>query len=167
MDDRIISARDVTKLYARSGGFESAEMGTLGIVTNAAVEFFYQPARKHTLQSDFDVSRIQTLPRVGISHSYAGAEGIADPQAKAVIVATTGLAPGEVKYYETLRKNGIIVATTFPSGREVAETEDPTSGIPPVITVKHLMASKARILMMLALTKTQDPSAIQKLFDSY
>ena len=167
MDDRIMSARDVTKLYARSGGFEGAEMGMLGIVTSSAVEFFYQPVRKHTLQSDFDVSRIQMLPRVGISYSYAGAEGAADAQAKAVIVATTGLAPGEIKYYETLRKNGVIVATTFPSGREVGATEDPASGLPPVIGVKHLMAAKARILMMLALTKTQDPRAIQQLFDSY
>ncbi len=29
------------------------------------------------------------------------------------------------------------------------------------------MPTKARILMMLALTKTQDPLAIQRLFDSY
>lgn len=33
--------------------------------------------------------------------------------------------------------------------------------------VKHLVPTKARILMMLALTKTQKPSDVQKLFDSY
>ena len=74
MDDRIISARDVTKVYARGGGFEAAEMGMLGIVTSDAVEFFYQPVRRHTFTSDFDISNVHTLPRVGISSSYAGAK---------------------------------------------------------------------------------------------
>src|SRR5215470_10792270 len=57
MDDRIMSARDVTKIYPRSGGFEPAEMGMLGVLTSSAVEFFYQPVRKHTASSDFDVSQ--------------------------------------------------------------------------------------------------------------
>lgn len=62
MDDRIISARDVTKIYARAGGFEAAEMGMLGTVATGGVEFFYQPVRKHTMSSDFDVSVLEVLP---------------------------------------------------------------------------------------------------------
>src|SRR6266545_4541821 len=119
MDDRIVSARDVTKLYARGGGFDGAEMGTLGTVGNQAVEFFYQPVRKHTASTDFDVATLAVLPRVGISYSYAGAQGVSDLEAKAVIVATTGFAPEESKYYEGLRKKGVVVATTFPSGEQV------------------------------------------------
>lgn len=169
MDDRIISARDVTKSYARNGGFEGVEMGVLGTVAAGGVEFFYQPVKKHTLFTDFDVSRVTVLPRVGISYSYAGAEGVADPEAKAVIVATTGFAPEEGKYYEALRKKGVIVATTFPSGEQVAGDQAATtqSTVPPVISVKHLMPTKARILMMLALTMTTTVSDIQKIFDSY
>ncbi len=166
--DRIISARDVTKVYARGGGFESAEMGMLGTVTGSGVEFFYQPVRKHTATSDFDVSALQRLPRVGISYSYSGAQGVADQEAQGVVVATTGLAPDEDKYYQELRKNGVIVATTFPSGQQVADSPDRAeSALPPVIAVKHLMPTKARILMMLALTKTQNVSEIQKIFDTY
>jgi L-asparaginase len=168
MDDRIISARDVTKIYARGGGFDGAEMGTLGTVATGGVEFFYQPVRKHTLASDFDVASLETLPRVGISYSYSGAQGVADPEAKAVIVATTGFAPEEDKYYEALRRKGVIVAATFPSGSQVDSTPGgPAPAAPPVIAVKHLLPTKARILMMLALTRTQDPAAIQQLFDSY
>ena len=169
MDDRIISARDVTKSYARSGGFDGVEMGVLGTVAAGGVEFFYQPVKKHTLFSDFDVSRLTVLPRVGISYSYAGAEGVADPEANAIIVATTGFAPEESKYYEALRKKGVIVATTFPSGEQVAGGDAPTTQptVPPVISVKHLMPTKARILMMLALTKATTASDIQKIFDSY
>ena len=170
MDDRIISARDVTKFYARGGGFDAAEMGTLGIVATGGVEFFYQPVRKHTSSSDFDVASIDALPRVGISYSYSGAQGVADLDAKAVIVATTGLAPEEASYYEALRRKGMIVATTFPSGQQIEETgttASTASPATPVIAVKHLMPTKARILMMLALTRTQDLAAIQKIFDSY
>jgi len=168
MDDRIISAREATKVYARSGGFEGAEMGTLGTVATGGVEFFYQPVRKHTLSTDFDLSALEALPRVGISYSYAGAQGVSDPEAKAVIVATTGFAPEEARYYEALRKKGVIVATTFPSGEQVGD--GPPAGsqsTPPVIAIKHLMPTKARILMMLALTKTTAPADIQSIFDSY
>jgi L-asparaginase len=168
MDDRIMSARDVTKIYARTGGFESAEMGTLGTVATSGVEFFYQPVKKHTLTADFDVSAVKVLPRVGISYSYAGGEGVADLEARAVVVATTGFAPGERTYYDGLRKKGIIVATTFPSGEQVASASQTSqSDASPVVAVKHLLPTKARILMMLALTKTQNPAEIQRIFDTY
>jgi L-asparaginase type II len=168
MDDRIISARDVTKVYARGGGFDAAEMGMLGTVATGGVEFFYQPVRKHTVSSDFDVSLLKELPRVGISYSYSGAQGVADPDAKAVIVATTGFAPEEDTYYQALRKKGIVVAITFPSGEQVGDSPSGAEpALPPLVAVKHLMPTKARILMMLALTKSRTPSDLQKIFDSY
>ena len=48
MDDRVISARDAQKLYARNGGFSADEMGIIGIVATHGVEFFYEPVRRHT-----------------------------------------------------------------------------------------------------------------------
>jgi L-asparaginase len=168
MDDRIMSARDVTKLSARTGGFEGAEMGMLGVVATGSVDYFYQPVKRHTSTADFDVSAIKMLPRVGISYSYAGSEGLAEPRARAVIVATTGFAPKERPYYDDLRRKGVIVATTFPSGEQVAAASQPSkSDVAPVVAVKHLLPTKARILMMLALTKTQNAWDIQKIFDSY
>ena len=75
MDERILSARDVTKSYARGGGFDATEMGTLGTVAIGGVEFFYQPVRKHTASADFDVASLESLPRVGISYSVLGCPG--------------------------------------------------------------------------------------------
>jgi L-asparaginase type II len=168
MDDRIMSARDVTKVYARNGGFDVAEMGMLGVVANAGVEFFYQPVKRHTATAGFDLSGIEALPRVGISYSYAGAEGVADTDARAVIVATTGFAPEERKYYDALLEKGMIVATAFPSGQQAtAPPQASPSGNARPIVVNHLLPTKARILMMLALTKTQSPAEIQKIFDSF
>src|SRR2546421_2825632 len=66
MDDRIISARDAEKMYARNGGFSAREMGMIGVVARHGVEFFYSPTRRHTSSSEFDISQIAALPRVDI-----------------------------------------------------------------------------------------------------
>lgn len=171
MDNRILSARDVKKIYARSGGFDAGEMGMLGVVGNQAVEFFYEPARKHTAASDFDVAALSSLPRVGIAYSFAGSDGEANggaaPADLGLVVATTGFTPAEEQYYAKLRAKGVIVATTFPSGEQVGggggNARDPN----PTVGVEHLSPLKARILLALALTRTRSAREIQKLFDAY
>lgn len=169
MDDRILSARDVKKVYARGGGFESGEMGMLGVVSENGLEFFYAPAKRHTARTEFDVSRIDALPQVDVAYSYAGATGTADRAARGIVVATTGFTPGEREYYQGLRKSGTWVATTFPSGEQAsappddAEEDDPR----PVIRVSHLFPTKARILLMLALSVTDSPAEIQRMFTEY
>jgi L-asparaginase len=166
MDDRIISARDAQKIYARNGGFSAEEMGTIGIVATHGPEFFYSPIRKHTFMSEFDLRNVTTLPRVEIQYSYAGSQGAGKTEAKAVIVATTGLSPVEREYYEELQKRGVIVAATFPSGDHVASPTLERENFP-VIAVQRMLPTHARILMMLALTKTQDLTEIQRIFDEY
>lgn len=166
MDDRIISARDAQKLYARSGGFAAPEMGVIGIVARHGVEFFYSPTRKHTTASEFDVRDMTTLPRVDIQYSYAGSEGGIKTDAKGIVVVTTGLSGAERAYYENLMRHGIVVATTFPSGDQVASPAGVRDSFP-AIAVKRMLPTHARILLMLALTKTQDVREIQRIFDQY
>jgi L-asparaginase type II len=166
MDQRIISARDVQKLYARSGGFSADEMGMIGVVANHGPEFFYAPTRKHTFMSEFDIRNVTALPRVDVHYSYTGSDGGGKTEAKAVIVATTGFNPAERIYYEGLQKRGVIVATTFPSGDNVASPGQ-TRETFPVIAIQRMLPTHARILMMLALTKTQEPREIQRIFDQY
>jgi L-asparaginase/Glu-tRNA(Gln) amidotransferase subunit D len=68
-----------------------------------------------------------------------------------------------------LLKKGMIVATTFPSGEQVTSppAQPSQSNAPRTITVNHLLPTKARILMMLALTRTQSAEDIQRIFDSF
>ena len=166
MDDRIISARDAQKLYARTGGFSAQEMGVIGIVAREGVEFFYAPTRRHTSNSEFDLRDVTTLPRVDIQYSYAGAEGAGKTEAKGVIIATTGLGAAERTYYDGLQRRGVIIATTFPSGDQVS-SPSPLRDSFPAVAVKRMLPTHARILMMLALTKTQDLREIQRIFDQY
>jgi L-asparaginase type II len=179
MDDRIISAREAIKVFPRSGGFEGAEMGVLGTVSQESVEFFYQPTRRHTRDTEFDVSDLRELPRVGISYSYAGAPGVADLDASAVVVATSGMTDDEIRYFQALRRRGVFVAVAFPTGMSdrfasselrvrANETADGSAtALTPLLAARHLTPNKARILLMLALTRTRDGAAIQRIFDSY
>jgi L-asparaginase len=166
MDDRVISARDAQKLYARNGGFSADEMGMIGVVATHGVEFFYEPVRRHTANAEFDVEQLTALPRVDVHYSYAGSEGAGRTDARAIIVATTGFSPGERAYYENLQKKGVIVATTFPSGDHVGSTTVDREPFP-VVVVQRLLPTHARILMMLALTRTLDLHEIQRIFEEY
>lgn len=168
MDERILSARNATKMYPRSGGCDKIEMGMLGVVTTESVEFFYSSARRHTSTSEFDVTELSALPRVGISYSYAGSNGLADLQAKGIVVAATSLTPSERDFFHGLSEKGIVIAETYPTGSHVTPTHVPTTqDTSQIVAVKHLNPLKARILLMLALTKTTDSAEVQTIFDKY
>ena len=48
------------------------------------------------------------------------------------------------------------------------ETADGSaSALTPLLAARHLTPNKARILLTLALTRTRDGAAIQRIFDSY
>ena len=179
MDDRIVSAREAIKVFPRSGGFEGAEMGVLGTVSEEGVTFFYQPTRRHTQASEFDISQIAALPRVGITFSYAGAPGTAESDARGVVVATTGMSDDEIRYFRDLRAKGVFVVVAFPTGmsdrfssselraRANEASDGSARSLTPLIAARHLTPNKARILLMLALTRTTDGVAIQRMFEAY
>ncbi len=185
MDDRIISARENRKLYPRTGGFSGGEMGLLGVVAGGGPEFFFRPVRRHGVDTEFDLTAIETLPKVELVYSYPGGDGprLGDGT-RGVVVTTTGFSPSERDAFTEIRRKGIVMAQVFPSGEHV-----PTSGprppggggqgprpagqgasqppLPPTVSVHHLLPQKARILLMLALTRTEDPREIQRMFDEY
>jgi L-asparaginase len=196
MDDRIISARESRKLYQRTGGFSTGDMGMLGVVASQGPEFFFAPVRRFGPRSEFDLAGVDTLPRVELTMSYPGGTGPAfakDPDG--VVVSTTGMTRAEGLAYRALRQRGVIVVTSFTSGDNVnagggdfapppaapatqaapaarpdavrpdtARAEPPA---PPSVTAVHLTAGKARILLMLALTRTKDPREVQRIFSEY
>ena len=57
LNDQINSARDVTKTNTSTADtFKSPELGVLGYIQGDRVAFYRLPARKHTLNSEFDIS---------------------------------------------------------------------------------------------------------------
>lgn len=190
MDDRILSAREARKLYQRTGGFSTGDMGMLGVVASQGPEFFFAPARRFGPRSEFDLAGVDTLPRVELTMSYPGGTGptfASDPVG--VVVATTGMTRAEGQAYRALRQRGVVVVTSFTSGdnanaggdgppaapaRDTLAVRDTTARAEPAeppaapaVTAVHLTAGKARILLMVALTRTKDPREIQRIFNEY
>jgi L-asparaginase len=167
MDERILSARDAAKVYARSGGFEAGEMGMLGLVAGHGVEYFYSPTRRHTYRSEFDIGSVMDLPFVDIRYSYAGSDGLGSIEGvRGIVVATTGFTPAERNHYDSLQRRGIVIASTFPSGENIASLASGRDSST-VVSAERLTPLHARILLMLALTKTSNPAEIQRIFREY
>ena len=166
MDDRIMSARDVRKVYPRLGGFSTGEMGLLGVVASDGPTYFYTPARRQGLATEFDVTRIGSLPKVELVYSYPGGAGprLAS-DTRGVVVASRGFAPGEREPLAQIRRKGVVIVQTFPSGEHVPGVRGGTGA--PVVQAQHLLPEKARILLMLALTVTRDPFVVQRIFGEY
>jgi L-asparaginase len=187
MDDRILSARESRKLYPRTGGFDGGEMGMLGVVAQGGPQYFFKPVRRHGESSEFDVRAIDVLPKVELTFSYPGGDGPRLGEGvQGLVVATTGFSPTERDAFMEIRRRGVVLAQAFPSGEHVAGAQggqagrgpqesrsgqgsdaDRTPPLPPAVSVQHLTPQKARILLMLALTKTKDPREVQRFFNEY
>jgi L-asparaginase len=193
MDDRIISAREVRKLYQRTGGFSGGEMGMLGVVGGNGPDFLFAPVRRHGEDSEFDLRKVDSLPRVALEYSYPGGTGPRyDAPPAGVAVASNGMTRAESEVYTALRRSGVVVVSVFAYGDNMSAVRDPDAPrpeprpvapsdstrpdsargpqqppAPPMVTAQHLTPAKARILLMLALTRTKDPLEIQRYFLRY
>jgi L-asparaginase type II len=176
LNDEINSAREVTKTDAlRLQTFQSRGYGLLGVVDPDRVVYYREALKRHTAKTEFDVSSVAALPRVDIMMFYQGAssdllQASVDAGAKGIVIAVAGadltggsLASG-IAYAE---RQGVIVvaATRTGSGRIAALSSNRLRE--GMIGGEDLTPLKARILLMLALTKTRSATDIQRMFTEY
>jgi L-asparaginase len=192
LNDEINAARDVTKTDAlRLNTFQSRGYGVLGVVDADRVVFYRNPVKRHTSKSEFDITSVTKLPRVDVLLTYQGADGdliraAADQGAQGIVVAGAGAGAtsgtqrdGEVY---AIKKGAIVVTTTRTgSGRIAPPRRGPNAPQPPgnasaaltpaeqrrFVAGEDLAPVKARVLLMLALTRTTDPVEIQRMFSEY
>jgi len=177
MNDTIFSARDMTKNSTyRVQAFQSRDLGPLGFAdADGRVIYYHNPARPHTINSEFDVRRLLTLPRVDIVLSYVGADGAmidaaVAAGAKGIVSAATGAGrptPAEDQAFDRVYKDqGVIMClcSRVASGRVVRSPGLKKRGF---VASDNLQPWKARVLLSLALTKTSNADEIQQMFDTY
>jgi len=175
LNDEIQSAREATKTSTyRLQTFRSPDFGALGHVDGDAVQIYRKPARRHAPDTEFAAATIDRLPRVDIAYSYGGADGtVVDAlvTAGARGIVSAGLAPGiptplERVALERARDAGVVIvqASRAGSGRVAPRRYLRESGM---IGADNLNPQKARILLMLALTRSTDVSQIQRMFATY
>jgi L-asparaginase len=188
LNDEINSARDVTKTDAlRLQTFRSPTHGVLGIVDRDRVVFYREILQRHTAKSEFDVTKLTALPRVDVVMVYQGAtadviKAIVDLGAKGIVMATAGAGATSGDQNEGLdyaAEKGVFVvtATRTGSGRIAPGGGGGAPGATPTpaqlrrrafsISSEDHTPVKSRILLMLALAKTQNRDEIQRIFSEY
>jgi L-asparaginase len=178
LNDQINGARDVTKTNtANADTFRSWELGFLGYMQDNKPFFYRTSTRKHTADTEFDVSKLDALPAVDIVYGYANMNRIAIDAFvaagdKAIIHAGVGdgslARPAVEPALIDARKKGVIVVRSSRVGNGiVARNGEAKDDELDFIVSDTLSPQKARILAMLALTKTNDTKEIQRMFYTY
>jgi L-asparaginase len=177
MNDVVLDARDVTKTSTTEvQTFVAPNFGPLGYVYNGKVTYQRKPERAHTAKSEFDVSRLDKLPTVGIIYNYANAseipvQALVDAKYQGIVSAGVGNGNLYNKVFDILEKaakSGIAVvrSSRVPTGATTldAEIDDAKYGF---VASGTLNPQKAKVLLQLALTKTKDSKQIQTIFEKY
>jgi L-asparaginase len=171
LNDAINSAREVTKTDARTlHTFSSGEYGALGTILDR-VQIMRRPVKRHSATSEFDVTKMEELPRVDVLLTYQGASGdliraAVDNGARGVVIATAGAGAtsgtqGDGIAYAA-SKNVFVVTTTRTGSGSVGRGGRGTR-----IAGDDLQPLKARVLLMLALATTSNPDEVRRMFQEY
>lgn len=178
MNDEIHPARNVEKFNTTNvETFRSPERGPQGLVHTGKISWFEPSEKKHTTKSEFDVAKLNQLPRVDILYAHSNMptdliDASAKAGAKGIVVAGVGdgnMTKEALAELENLaKKNNLLVvrSTRLPTGMVLrnSEVNDDKSGF---VASGEFNPAKSRVLAQLALTKTRDPKKVQEMFNNY
>jgi L-asparaginase len=174
LNGQIHAARNVTKTNSVTiETFQTPEFGQLGVVDyDGQVRFYRAPLRRQTIPLGDDPK----LPQVEIILCYAGADGrvirglLTQGTLDGLVIAGTGNGHISEAMEKTLKEvidKGIpiVMSSRTGSGRIVSyyagNRRQDKMGI---VQADNLNPAKARVLLILALTKTKQPAELQKYF---
>jgi L-asparaginase len=168
LNDRIAPAFYVTKTNSTTiDTFRAADQGYLGTFISGVPKFYYEPA-KPVGKPSFDVSNLESLPKVAILYSYqdqdiALLEAAVKDGAKGIVIAGSGNGsiPTSVKVkVKELLAMGIPVVRSTRTGSGFVTTKEEGIG------AGYFNPQKARILLMLALAEGASAEKIRVYFGS-
>jgi L-asparaginase len=175
--DNIYAARDVTKNNTINvAALGSNNFGAIGHINYGKAEFYYNPIRVHTHDSEFNIDKLKSLPKVEIVYGYANQNGkiidnLVSEKIDGIIQAGVGDGNAYKAALDSLIKasrKGILVARSSRTGSGfVVRNSEINDDEYKFITADNLNPAKARILLMLALTQTKDHKKIQEFFRKY
>lgn len=178
MNEDVHYAREIQKI-ASAGlcTFASPNRGRAGVMHGGVPFFYSRNTTTHTDKSEFSLALLEKAgwPRVDIVYAYANLQAdlidfLADT-ADGIVLAGVGDGNATDLAIEGLGRaaaNGVAVVRSSRTGsgfvaRDV-ELDDARLGF---VAARDLNPQKARILLMLGLSLTRDPAALQDLFDRY
>jgi len=177
VNDWIHGASSLTKASTTAvQTFLSPLRGLVGTVAYGECEFYRGPVGKNTLESEFSLDGVTSLPRVDIVMAHANMDGAmidaaAAAGAKGIVVAGVGngnMTKAGLDALAAQAKKGIVCVrssrvVTGRVGRNV-EVDDDKLGL---LASDDLNPQKARVLLRLALLKPRSLADIQRLLVEY
>lgn len=177
MNDQIHAGRDVSKSNTTlTDTFRTPELGMLGYFQGGKAYFYRQVVRKHTVDTEFDVSALNALPQVEIALAHANVgpvavEAFVAAGAKGIIHAGVGNGSLPAKVRPALsaaRAKGVVIVRSSRVGQGIlARNGEANDDQLDFVVSDTLSPQKARILLMLALTRTSNTKEIQRMFYTY
>lgn len=177
MNDQIQAGRDVSKSNTSApDAFRSPDLGMLGYFQGGKPFFYRQVVRKHTTETEFDVSALQVLPQVDIVYAHANVSPVAVDAfmasgSKGIIHAGVGNGSLAARVKPALinaRARGAVVVRASRVGQGIlARNGEANDDELDFVAADTLNPQKARILLMLALTRTNSTRDIQRMFYTY
>jgi L-asparaginase len=171
----VFSARDVEKIStARTDAFGARALGPIGRVGDDGVQFSRETVRRHGSQSEFDLARIATLPRVDVLLTYQDAPGdllmaAVRSGARGLVVAAAGagaLPDPETRAVEQALARGVPVVLASRVDGGVVSADEP-GRVKGLIAAGDLAPVKARVLLMLALAQGLTGTEVERVFREY
>ncbi len=175
IDDTIFSAREAIKTHTtHTSTFKALNSGAIGSVYYGKARYYMQSLRKHTIESEFSILELNPpLPKVDIIYTHVGMtpdlfQASLNSHAKGVVIAGVGngnVSAGFLKAMQEASEMGVLIVRSSRVGSGgviLGEIDDRA-----FITSDNLNPQKARVLLQLALTKTNDKEKIQEMFEEY
>jgi len=177
LNDVIHYARNVVKTDTTSvQTFQSLNRGPAGVVHTGKIAWFEPMDKKLGNATEFSVDGLDKLPRVDVIYAHANMSAdLIDAAirngAKGLVIAGVGdgnMTTPALDAVSRAAKGGIVIvrSTRLPGGIVLRNNEinDDEQGF---VASGELNPAKSRVLLQLALTKTNDPVRIQQMFYEY
>ncbi|HEX3167500.1 MAG TPA: type II asparaginase [Chitinophagaceae bacterium] len=176
-NEGIFDGREVMKMSTTfTNAFGSPNTGAIGHAYDGKVEYYANAVREKDPKSPVTITADTKLPRVDIVYMYADAppdmiDMLVSKKVDGIVIAGVGNGNFNKAYMDAVKRAvaaGVIVcrASRAPSGRVLLHDEIDDDKLGTIVS-DDLTPQKARILLMLALTKTKDKKQLQQLFFTY
>jgi len=175
-NDCIVNARDASKLNPSvMGDFSINGSGVIGFIQSKKIHIHSLVQHRHTYFSEFSIDEISSFAKIFIIYGHLGMDSTF---VKAAIVNNAqgiisagmgkGYQPKEVtKALNEASCKGVYVVRCSRTGQGIINGEAKVDDEYGIIAGGSLSPQKARILLAVALSKTQNKMEIQRIFDQY
>lgn len=177
MNNELFEAKALIKTHTTDcATFKGGLYGEVGYVYNGKPVYLHKSVSKQGLTSEFNVDNMTSLPKVGIVYGYANCsplpmQAFVDNHFDGIVLAGVG----DGNFYKDVfdvavkAQNAgiqIVRSSRVPTGPTNLNGEVDDAKYHFVASL-NLNPQKARVLLMLALTKTHDWQKIQQYFEEY